>query len=765
MADWVECSECGYSGAIDANSNPDPRPDRVDVCPNCASKIFPASTPESIASDAALPREAGSANSDPEIRRGWSEKTWADHQPGGWRQFDTAWNADSSRVSNRNTSFPKIPGFQIIELIASGGMGVVYRAFEIASQRQVAIKAVSPEASLDAMSRKRFELEADTLARLTHPNIVQLHRVVWADHRPFMILEFVEIASLDDVIRVGTLPARVSAGLVQRIAEAIRFTHEQGVVHRDLKPSNILMDRAEKSENDEEVLQARIRIVEGLHEEHFDLSRVTPKIADFGLVGRLAESVAVTRLTHAGALMGTPGYLAPESISQKSGTLTCQVDVYGLGGVLYACLTGKPPFTGANLAEVIQKILNEPLVPPKIISPNLPEDLNTICLKCLEKDPAERYQTAAEVVADLERFRQGKPIMARPPGVVRKLVKWYQGNRWPALFTGLFLILGLSVTGWIANAKYQSTQKQRFWEMEAVLKEESAKIAGRLNSEMVVVQSLSAFIGCQDQFSHVAFQQFCQPLVEQHQNLKALEWAPLVTQPNREQHEMQGRKTIRPDYTIHSGKDAADRWQTAPIENEYYPVFAAYPVKGNEAALGLNLAFEQQRQSALQSAIEQDRPGLSGPIRLVQDQEEQIAFLGFVPTWQQVTGNETQGVKGELRGLAVGVFQVQALIEPILEDWNLGKRKQYDLQIYDVTHQKELLFTSKPITEIPVDALNAQSATINALGRAWDVVFYDRNPERASQNGSLAIIFGIGFLLTLMSAGAPLFISLIRKSL
>jgi len=765
MTDWVECPKCGYSGTVESTSDQDPHSDRPRVCPICASEVPSEPAPEVVSRDAPSTEKPESPDASEQNRTKWSEKTRADDQSDDWKQLDTAWNLDASRVSNRNAVFPKIQGIQIIELIASGGMGVVYRAFEIASQRQVAIKAVSPEASLDVLSRKRFELEADALTRLQHPNIVQIHRVAWVDNRPFMILEFVEIATLEEVIRVGTLPARVSAGLVQRIAEAIDFTHDHGIVHRDLKPSNILIDRAEKSESDEDELQARSRIVEGLHDERFDLGKVIPKIADFGLVGRLEESNDVTRLTRVGALMGTPGYLAPECISQKSGALTSQVDVYGLGGVLYACLTGKPPFTGANLAEVIQKILYEPLVAPKIISPQLPEDLNTICLKCLEKDPSERYQTAAEVVADLERFQAGKPIMARPPGVVRKLVKWYQGNRWPALFTFLFLILGILVTGWIANAQHQFTQKKRFLEMEAVLNEESTKIAGLLDSEMVVVQSLSAFIGCQDQFSHKAFQQFCRPLVEQHQDLKALEWAPLVTHPHRDQHEAEGREVIRSDYTIHTGKDELDRWKTAPLEDEYYPVFAAYPVKGNEKALGLNLAFEQQRRSGLQRAIDQHRPGISGPINLVQDQPSAVSFLGFVPTWQTSVASQTQAANGELRGLAVGVFQVQALIEPILESWNLGNRKKYDLQIYDVTNQKELLFTSKLDVEIPMESANIQSRTIDALGRAWEIVLYNRNLEASSQDPSLALVLGIGFLLTLMSAGAPLFISLIRKSL
>lgn len=668
---------------------------------------------------------------------------------------------------------PEIPGFKIKRTIAQGGMGVVYEADDLQLNRRVAIKALLPNASLDTMNRKRFELEAAALAQLEHPNIVRLYDVIWAEQRPYMVLEYAEISNLDDVIRLGTIPSLTSAWLVERIAHALQFAHDDHIVHRDLKPSNILLDRAEKSKLPaDDLCQMRSEIVEGMHHKAFGVDCIVPKIADFGLVGHLTDSVTNTRLTEVGVLIGTPGYLAPESISQAAGHATSQVDVYGLGGVLYACLTGKAPYSGSNLAEVIQKILNEELVPPKVISPSVPDDLNTICLKCLEKKPADRYQSAAEVAEDLRRFQADMPILAKPPGIIRRVMKWQERNRCSSVLTVLFLILGCLTTMTVANSQFMLLEKDKESQMQALLKEEALKISGQLKTKMVVVQSLAAHISCQADFSFTEFEIFCHSLISVYEEFQALEWAPRVTPAERQAHEAWAREHVTPDYRIHGGENSAPEIEAADSHADYFPVLVAYPKQGNEQAIGLNLAFERQRKSALQLAIQNKRAGISGPINLVQDQAEEKALLGFVPVWKQPADGWSEGKPvgqkqdTELRGLVVGVFRVSHLIGPVIDNWSLaGTTPRYAIEIHDVTEQKALLFSSLKGERVHEFQDNSKSVPLDLHGRSWEVTFYARHGNGNGMNDSIRSIVAIGFLLTLLAAGAPVFISLLRKHL
>lgn len=588
-----------------------------------------------------------------------------------------------------------------------------------------------------------------------------------------MVLEYAELSNLEDVIRLGTLPSLTSAWLVERIAHALQFAHDDHIVHRDLKPSNILLDRAEKSNlRPSDLRQIRSDILEGMHHEAFELDCVVPKIADFGLVGHLNDSITNTRLTQVGVLIGTPGYLAPESISQTAGQVTSQVDIYGLGGLLYACLTGKAPYAGANLAEVIQRILNEELVPPKIISPGVPDDLNTICLKCLEKKPADRYQSAAEVAEDLRRFQADLPILAKPPSIFRRVMKWQDRNRCSSILTALFLILGCLTTIAVANNQFMLLQKDNESQMQALLKEESLKISGQLESKMVVVQSLAAHISCKAEFSFSEFEIFCRSLITMYEEFQALEWAPRVSSAERWIHEAWARQQIDSNYHIHNGKNSLLEREILDARADYFPVLAVYPKQGNELAVGLNLAFEKQRKAALELAIKNNRTGISGPITLVQDQAEETALLGFVPVWKQPTdaGNReafpTLKQKRELRGLAVGVFLVSHLIGPVIDNWSLaGKAPKYAIEIHDVTEQKLLLFTSLEGATGSEFQDHSKSVPLNLHGRSWEVTFYARQRYGDGMNDAIRSTIAIGVLLTLLAAGAPIFISLLRKHL
>ena len=235
-------------------------------------------------------------------------------------------------------------------------MGIVYQAYDLRLCRQVAIKTILPEVAIDDTIRKRFEQEAAAVGRLNHPNVIKLYGLTWADGRPYMILELVEIASLEQVIQGGTLHFRTAAQIVEKIASAIQLAHDHNICHRDLKPGNILIDRSDKTDlNHDELAEVTYSLTREIHGQSFDINRIVPKVADFGLVKFFDESGFFSKLTQTETLLGTPGYMSPESVSGTFGPISSKVDVYGLGAILYACLTGKPPYSGNNFAEVVQR--------------------------------------------------------------------------------------------------------------------------------------------------------------------------------------------------------------------------------------------------------------------------------------------------------------------------------------------------------------------------------------------------------------------------
>jgi WD40 repeat protein len=290
-----------------------------------------------------------------------------------------------------------IPGFELLGEIGRGGMGVVERARQIKLGRLIALKTIlaGPKASPTQLAR--FRTEAEAAAQLRHPNIVQVFEVGEHDGCPFLVLELVDGPNLDRRLEGTPLSATEAARLVGVLARAIQHAHERGVVHRDLKPSNVLI------------------APDG-----------TPRIADFGL----ARLDGHAGLTPSEAVLGTPSYMAPEQAAGKVGAAGPLADVYSLGAILYQCLTGRPPFRGDSTLETVRQVLTEDPVPPTRLQPGLPRDLETVCLKCLHKDPARRYPSAAELAADLERFLGHEPIRARPASVVEHAGKW--ARRHPA---------------------------------------------------------------------------------------------------------------------------------------------------------------------------------------------------------------------------------------------------------------------------------------------------------------------------------------------
>jgi serine/threonine-protein kinase len=289
---------------------------------------------------------------------------------------------------------PRVFGdFELVRELGRGGMGVVYEARQRSLNRTVALKMVLRGELASDADRARFRAEAEAAARLVHPNIVQVYEVGDVAGQPYFAMQFVPGATLAGLLVNGPLPPREAARLVAAVARAVDHAHQNGVLHRDLKPANVLL-----------------------------AGEGTPKITDFGLA-KLAD--AAGSLTQTGAIIGTPSYMAPEQ-ARAERQLTPAADVYALGAILYECLTGRPPFQAATALDTLLLVQEQDPVPPRLLNPGAPRDLEIVCLKCLEKSPARRYRSAAALAADLEAFGSGEPIAARPSGLSSYLDRLFQ---------------------------------------------------------------------------------------------------------------------------------------------------------------------------------------------------------------------------------------------------------------------------------------------------------------------------------------------------
>ncbi len=310
------------------------------------------------------------------------------------------------RIRPHDEREPKIvPGYEILGELGRGGMGVVYKAKQVALNRVVALKMILGGAHAGPDELVRFRTEAEAVAQLQHPNIVQVYDVGECEGRPFFSLEFVEGGSLDQKLNRKAQKAKEAAALVEILARAMHSAHDKGIVHRDLKPANVLLT------------------ADG-----------TPKIADFGLAKRLADDSGQTQ---SGSVMGTPSYMAPEQAAGRVEDMGPATDVYALGAILYDALTGRPPFKGATVVDTLNQVRNDEPMPPSRLQPRVPRDLETICLKCLQKSPRKRYVSAEALAEDLRRFLAGEPILARPMGRAERMWRWCRRNPLPTslLFT------------------------------------------------------------------------------------------------------------------------------------------------------------------------------------------------------------------------------------------------------------------------------------------------------------------------------------------
>lgn len=357
-------------------------------------------------------------------------------------------------------AWPSIPGYQIVEQVGRGGMGVVYKAWQASPGRFVALKMILDADYARPEELARFRREAETLARLDHPNIVRLFEVGAHEERPYFSLEYVEGGSLER--RLGGAPQamRGAAALVATLARAVHAAHEQGFIHRDLKPANILLGRLPDS-------TPRTSKADPHKTPATGLEAWTPKIADFGLA-RQVESPS--DLTRTGFVAGTPAYMAPEqAVGAK--TVGPPADIHALGVILYQLITGRPPFVGSAAVEVLRQVREEEAGPPSWHARRIPRDLDTICLKCLQKEPRRRYATALELADDLTRFLNGQPIRARRVGPMERA--WMWARRQPVLASALVslviaLTTGAAVSTWFAFRADRKAQEAREASAEAI---------------------------------------------------------------------------------------------------------------------------------------------------------------------------------------------------------------------------------------------------------------------------------------------------------
>jgi serine/threonine-protein kinase len=348
-------------------------------------------------------------------------------------------------------ALPQIPGYEVEAVLGRGGMGVVFRAKHLRLNRTVALKMLLAGAYAGPHERVRFQCEAEAVAGLRHMNIVQVYDVAEHEGWPYFTMELVEGGSLAQKLTGTPQPVRQTAALLATLAEAVQVAHQGGIIHRDLKPANILLtpDGA-------------------------------PKISDFGLARHLEGGAARTQ---SGMPLGTPSYMAPEQAGGKSRAIGCASDVYALGAILYELLTGRPPFKAETAAETVLQVISQEPASPLHFNPRVPRDLETICLKCLHKDPERRYVSARALADELMRFLEGRPIQARPLGWPERLWRWARRNPATAALvtTGLVLVaLALGGGWWLQRQQAErraqtARQEGRAWQaVDAALEQAAA---------------------------------------------------------------------------------------------------------------------------------------------------------------------------------------------------------------------------------------------------------------------------------------------------
>jgi WD40 repeat protein len=339
-----------------------------------------------------------------------------------------------------NGELPVVPGYQLVEELGHGGRGIVYLADSDRLPRPVALKLMRADICVGPRDLERFRVEMEAHARLRNPNIILIHEIGGHEKQPFFTMEYVRGGTLRDRLRCGLPLPRDAARLVETLARAIHYAHQRGVLHRDLKPANVLLQDGPDDEPSASAARTPA---------HSGRVTATPKITDFGLALFLDAREDEARLTQPNEAPGTPSYMAPEQAAGKLSDVGTQTDVYGLGAVLYEALTGHAPFEGASRQEILRKVQSDEELPapPRRLRPEVPADLELICLKCLEKEPARRYASAEQLAGELGRFLRGEPLAhTGRVGPGERLWRWCRRNRALAGATALAAAALVAVT-------------------------------------------------------------------------------------------------------------------------------------------------------------------------------------------------------------------------------------------------------------------------------------------------------------------------------
>jgi serine/threonine-protein kinase len=370
-----------------------------------------------------------------EVRQRWKQLGPIDAEFGALFPESETIRCGDPVMPGQLAALPQVPGYEVEAVLGYGGMGVVYRARHLRLNRTVALKMLLAGPYARPEELRRFRWEAEAVAGLRHPNIVQVHDSGDLDGRPYFVMEFIEGGSLARRLAGQVLPPRDVARLAATLAEAMHLAHSRNLVHRDLKPANVLLAGG----------------------AHTPISQCQPKVTDFGLVRQLDADSGQTQV---GVVMGTPSYMAPEQAEGRTHAAGPAADVYALGAILYECLTGRPPFVGATPLETLEQVRTREPAVPSSLNRHVPCDLETICLKCLRKQPEQRYSSARELADDLGRFVRGEPVAARPVGVAERALKWVRRRPTAALLVAALLVLFGSAAGISLWLRHQEENRQ-----------------------------------------------------------------------------------------------------------------------------------------------------------------------------------------------------------------------------------------------------------------------------------------------------------------